>query len=118
MARGARALTEAALHARVDNAVGDGKRLQVLLVNGRVGVQDDARVEQVLGIEKLLDVPHDGCGLGAPLHFDVGCHVASCAVLGLEGALELDNELAEVVHHAAIAVDLRVACVRFKSRHM
>ena len=46
-------------------------------------VEDDARVEHVLGVEQLLQLPHQLVRGRAPLHLHVGGHVAPSAVLTL-----------------------------------
>mmetsp|Transcript_13222 Transcript_13222/g.30542 ORF Transcript_13222/g.30542 Transcript_13222/m.30542 type:complete len:652 (-) Transcript_13222:435-2390(-) len=106
--RGARGLAEAALHAGVDHAVRHRERLQVFHVHVGVLVEDDPRVEQEARVEERLQLPHDGRGLGAPLHLDVRRHVAPRAVLRLQGPVQGHHKLAEEVHHVAVPLHLRL----------
>ena len=107
LVRGAQRLAEAAFDAAVDDVVGGGHRFQVLEVGGRIVVEDDARIEQRVGIEKRLDAPHQAGSFLAPFHLDEGCHVAAGAVFGLQRAVVLvHDEVTDIVHEAGIAVDL------------
>ena len=70
----------------------------------RIVVEDDARIEQIPGIKKLLDLAHQvGC-LAAPFLLDKGRHIASRSVLCLQRAIVLvDHQVAHLVHEARIA---------------
>ena len=46
-------------------------------------IQDDARVEDIVGVEQLLELPHELVGSGAPLHLHIRRHIAPSAVLAL-----------------------------------
>ena len=46
-------------------------------------IQDDSWVEDVVGVEQLLELPHELVGGGTPLHLHVRRHVAPSAVLTL-----------------------------------
>ena len=109
VAAGAVALAEAALHAHVHDGIRHGLGLEELLVRIRVTVEDDARVEHVVGVEELLELPHQVVSLLAPLHLDERRHVASSAVLSLErsAVLHRDN-LAHLLHHRGVLLNLLV----------
>ena len=53
-------------------------------MQGAHRVQDDARVEDVVGVKQLLELPHELVGGGAPLHLHVRRHIAPGAVLTLQ----------------------------------
>ena len=92
MRRGTGRLAEPALDAEVDDGVGQRHQLQALDVKVGVRIEQDAGVEQALGIEDLLDPVHQHIGLGAPLALDEGGDGAAGAVLGLEAAAVADRD--------------------------
>src|SRR5512141_819214 len=67
-------------------------------VSLRIGVDDHARVEHVIGIEQRLEVPHDGVGIAPPFGFDEWRHIATGAMLGLERSVVL---AADNLYHRA-----------------
>jgi hypothetical protein len=105
-ARRALRLAEAALDALVDERIGGRQRLQVREVGERIGVEDDARIEQALRVEERLDAAHRRDRSGAPFELDERRDVAAGAVLGLQRAVVLRHDhRAHRGHEAAIAVD-------------
>mmetsp|Transcript_20612 Transcript_20612/g.63949 ORF Transcript_20612/g.63949 Transcript_20612/m.63949 type:complete len:228 (+) Transcript_20612:877-1560(+) len=89
VARGAVGLAEPALNAAVHDLARGWRQLKALAVDVRVVVEDDARVEHVVRVEELLELPHDVGGFATPLHLHERRHVAPRAVLGLERAAVL-----------------------------
>ncbi|MCY1538307.1 hypothetical protein D9M68_738400 [compost metagenome] len=70
----------------------------------RVYREHHVGVEDALGVEQALDLPHQLVGFRAPLQLDEGRHVASGAVLGLERAAELHrHQLRHVLHEGVVA---------------
>jgi hypothetical protein len=81
---------------------------QVGHVRGRVGIDDDAGVEQVVRIGERLEPLHHRVPFGAPLGLDKRRHVAAGAVLGLERAIVfVHHQLDDVVNEVAILRDFR-----------
>ena len=75
-------------------------------MRARIGVDDDAGIEQAGGVGERLELAHDLVGFGAPLGLDERSHVASGAVLGLERSVEaVDDEFHHIVNEARILVD-------------
>ena len=56
-------------------------------VLGLVVAQEDARVQDVVGIEESLDLAEDRVGSATPFPLDVGSHVPARAMFGLERAI-------------------------------
>ena len=79
--------------ARVHDTVGHGERLEILLVDLGVGVEDDAGVEQELRVEEALQLPHRLSSLLAPLQLHVRRHVAPrpCPAAPLSPSLTLTH---------------------------
>ena len=103
---GADRLAEAAFDALVDDLVGGRQRFQMLEVDLRVFAEHHVRIENAVGIEQALELPHQLVGVAAPFQFDEGCHVAPGTVLGLERTAELDShQLRHVVHERLVACD-------------
>mmetsp|Transcript_43835 Transcript_43835/g.81949 ORF Transcript_43835/g.81949 Transcript_43835/m.81949 type:complete len:214 (-) Transcript_43835:1887-2528(-) len=97
---GAVALAKAALNAAVHQAGGLRAGLEVLAVHVHVAVQNDARVEHVVGVKQLLELPHEVSRLLAPLHLHERRHVTTSAVLRLERAAVLvRHQRAQLLHH-------------------
>ena len=83
-----------------------GKLLEVAEVGARVGVDDDAGIEQAGGVGQRLELAHDLIGFRAPLGFDERGHVASGSVLGLERPVEaVDHEFHDIFDEVRILVD-------------
>ena len=55
------------------------------MLNETVGIiiEDDTRVEQIVGVEDALQLLHHAIGFLAPLVFDKRRHIAARAMLGL-----------------------------------
>ncbi len=103
---GADRFAEAAFDALVHNLVGGWQRLQVLEVDLWVFAEHHVRIENTVGIEQALELPHQLVGVAAPFQFDEGCHIAPGTVLGLERTTELDcHQLRHVVHERLVAGD-------------
>ena len=67
-------------------------------------VEDHPGVQQSRRVEQLLDGPHHGQGVVAPLAAEEGRHVAPRAVLGFERAVvPADDEFRNVVHQRLVA---------------
>ncbi len=106
VAAGAARLAVAALDALVDLGLDGGQLLQVVQMRVRVGVDDDAGIEQASGIGQRLELTHDLVGIGAPLGFDEGSHVAPGSMLGLERSIEaVDDQFHDIVDEARVLVD-------------
>jgi len=93
----------AALHAPVDLLLDRGGGLEVAHVGGGVLVQQDAGVEQAVGVEQPLRLLHDAVELVAVLPADEGRHDAPGAVLGLQGAAFGEHEVDQVLREALVA---------------
>ena len=61
-----------------------GQRLQTLDEAVWIVVEDHTLVQQSLWVEDGLQLLHRLIGLLAPLIFHEWCHIAACAVLGLQ----------------------------------
>ena len=57
--------------------------LQVFWSRFTYRIEDDARVEDVVGVKQLLQLPHELIGGSAPLHLHIRCHIAPSTVLTL-----------------------------------
>ena len=69
-----------------------------------VVVEDHPGIQQSRRVEQLLDGPHHGQGVVAPLAAEEGRHVAPRAVLGFERAVvPADDEFRNVVHQRLVA---------------
>ena len=70
-------------------------------------VEDDATVQQTVGVEDFLQFLHHLVSLVAPFIFHERCHVATCAVLGLQTSIvALYHQLGHIAHHLGIACHL------------
>ncbi len=99
---------EAALDTLVYFRLDFRHELEVRDVCERIGVDDDAGIEQVVRVGDGLQFPHDAIGFRAPFGFDKGSHVAAGAVFGFERAIVLlDDHCHNIVHKVAVAVDFR-----------
>ena len=93
------AFAEAAFHTLVHDLFRRRAGLQIRDVGHRVGVQDDARVEDALRVEQRLDPLHQAVGLLAPFVLHERRHIAARAVLGLQRAVvAVDHKPDDVVH--------------------
>ncbi len=69
-----------------------------------VVVDDDAGIEQAIGVQQRLDAPHQRHPLRPPFELHIGGHVATGAVLGLEGPAKAHrDQLGHRIHKGAIA---------------
>ena len=83
--------------------------LEVLQVTFGVIIEDDTGIEQAFGVEELLYGFHHFVGLVAPLVTNVGGHVATCAVFGLQGAVVLVyHQRLDVLHQCLVTVHFRL----------
>ncbi len=82
-------LAETALDALVDPRRDRWCALDVLAEDGGVVVDEDAGIEQVAGVDELLDLFHHRVRLVAPLALHERGHRAAGAVLGLQRAVQL-----------------------------
>ena len=72
-------------------------------MDGRIIVEDNPRVQNANRIQGSLDALHQGESLLPPLAHDERRHVASCAMLALERAVELVQDgLDEIVDHGFV----------------
>ena len=70
-------------------------------------VEDDAGVEQTIGVEQLFHSLHHGKRIVAPLVAHERCHVAARAVLSLQRAVILVyNEGLHVIHQTLISLHI------------
>ena len=105
-ARWAHGFAEAALDAAIDQRIGRQHGLEILEVNARVLVENDAGIEQTLRVEQPLDAPHQIGGLLAPFHLDEGRHIAPGTVFGLErSVVAADDDLGDLLHEIGVAAD-------------
>lgn len=54
---------------------------------GRLGhhvIEDDSRIQNVVRIEQLLELPHELVRLGSPLHLNKRSHVPASPMLSLQ----------------------------------
>ena len=73
----------------------------------RIFAEHHVRVENAVGIEQALELPHQLIGIAAPLQFDERSHVAPGTVFGLQRTPELHrDQLRDVVHERLITCDL------------
>ena len=80
------------------------QRLQTLDEAVGVVVEDHTLVQQSLGIEDGLQLTHGLVGLVLPFVLHKRCHVATCAVFGLQRAVIVFNDkLGHGAHHLGIA---------------
>ena len=69
-----------------------------------VVVDDDAGIEQAIGVQQRLDAAHQRHPLRPPFELHIGGHVAAGAVLGLEGPAKAHgDELRHRIHKGAVA---------------
>ena len=84
--------------------MGGGQRLKVLDMGFGVVVQNDAGVEQVIGVEDIFNLLHQLVSRGAPFLLDKWRHVPAGSVLGLEGTVVgVDHHVDHFIHEIAIA---------------
>ena len=84
-----------------------GQGLEMFDETFGVIVEDDAGVEQVIGVKYLLQLAHGGKSLLTPFILDKRSHVAACAMLRLQRAvIFLDHKASHVTHHGGIALHL------------
>ena len=75
-------------------------------MRARIGIDDHARIQQVVRIGQLLQPPHDFIAFASPLCFDKGSHVAARAMLGLQRAIvAIDNDFHHVVDEPRVLID-------------
>lgn len=99
---GAGRFAEAALDTGVRDQLDLGNGLETAQMGLGVPVEDDARREHPVGVDDLLDAPHQLGRLRAPFELQERCDVAARGVLGLEGAVEtLDRQLKKSSMNAA-----------------
>ncbi len=73
-----------------------------------VVVDDDAGIEQAIGVEQRLDAAHQRHPLRPPFQFHIGGHVAPGTVLGLERPAKAHgDELRHRIHKGTVAGHLR-----------
>ena len=71
-----------------------------------IGIDDDAGIQQIVGIGQLLQPPHDLVAFASPLGLDEGRHVAAGAVLGLQRAVvAIDHQLHHIVDEVRVLID-------------
>ncbi len=69
-----------------------------------VVVDDDAGIEQAIGVQQRLDAAHQRHPLRPPFQLHIGGHVAAGAVLGLERPAKAHgDEFRHRVHKGAVA---------------
>ena len=72
----------------------------------RVVVENNARVEYIVRVEKMFHLFHKVESIGAPFAFDIRSHIAPSAVLGFERAIVVvDNHSGNNVHQSFVAID-------------
>jgi len=77
----------------------------------RVVVDENAGVDQVLGIENVLDFPHGVIDLLAPFPAYKRCHVAASAVLGFQGTVVfVHHQRHDVFHEGLVTLYLIRIC--------
>ena len=70
----------------------------------RVVVEDDSLVEQVVGVEDVLEFLHHLIRFLSPFIFHERCHIATCSMLRLQRAVVfLYHEARHVSHHLFVA---------------
>ena len=85
--------------------------LEILDEAFRVVVEDDAGVEDAVGVEQRLHALHDGERLVAPLEADERGHVAAGAVFRLEGAVVFaDDHLRHIADHSFVSPNIGFGC--------
>ena len=103
-------LAEAALDALIHNLVGRRQWLEVLEVDLRIFAEHHVRVEDAVGVQQALELPHQLVGIAAPFQLDERCHVAPGAVLSLQRTAEFHrHQLRHVVHERLVAVHFLAA---------
>ena len=81
----------------------DGRRfLKVLQINAIVVGQNCVRVKNAVGIDQLLNIPHDPIQFRAVLAFDKWCHDSTGPVFRLERPFPAQNEVNHVLGKALI----------------
>ena len=83
------------------------QRLEALDVAIGIIVEDNALVQQSIGIEDSLELLHGLVGLIAPLVLNKRSHISTRTVLGLQRAVvTLYNQLSHIAHHLGISSHL------------
>ncbi len=107
-ARGADRLAKAALDTRIDDGIARRHGLEVGQVGLGVIVDDDAGIEQAIGVQQRLDAAHQRHPLRPPFQLHIGGHVAAGAVFGLERPAKAHrDQLRHRIHKGAVAGHLR-----------
>ena len=76
----------------------------------RVFAEYHVGVEDAVGVEQALELPHQLVSIAAPFQFDERGHIAAGAVFSLQRATELhSHQLRDVVHERLIACDFFAA---------
>ena len=82
------------------------KWFEVGNVTLRVVVENNARVEDIVGVEEMFYLFHELEGISTPLAFDVWSHVATCAMFGFERAIVVtDYHIGNIFHKSLVAID-------------
>ena len=96
-----------ALDAFIHERIGFGQFFKILDVTFWIRIKNDSRVENIVGIIKFFDSPHDVERLRAPFPLDKRRHVAPRAMFRLQGTMIfVDNQGDDVFHQISIAFDL------------
>src|SRR5205085_7286756 len=94
----------------------DGHALQIGKMSLRIRINDYARVEEVVGIDQLLEALHNGITILAPLHFYKGRHVASGTVFCFKGAVITHyHQLHQIFEEASVLRDRRLIIKRLSN---
>ena len=74
-----------------------------------IRIDNDAGVQQIVGIGQLLQPPHDLVSLASPLGLDERSHVATSAMFGFQGTVvTLHHQLHYIVDKVRILIDYRL----------
>ena len=72
----------------------------------RVIIENNARIEYIVRVEKTFHLFHKEESICAPFAFDIRSHVATSAMLGFERAIVVvDHHSGYVVHKSLVAID-------------